>query len=156
MYKDIEAAKILGMSEDSLDENMVNRGERRSFNSLIEGEFRPLTISREVQDLFDIKATEIGVANPFDQAADVIDRITEQLETVPLYGDLFPEIINPFKVPLTQGIPETISSILPQSVTGFIGQNNINTNQVQGLTPQEIKLRAQGKEVFNKPGEIIF
>ena len=112
--------------------------------------------SREVQDLFDIKATEIGVANPFDQAADVIDRITEQLETVPLYGDLFPEIINPFKVPLTQGIPQTISSILPQSVTGFIGQNNINTNQVQGLTPQEIKLRAQGKEVFNKPGEIIF
>ena len=156
MYKDMQAAKILGMSEDSLDENMVNRGERRAFNSLIEGEFRPLTISREVQDLFDIKATEIGVANPFDQAADIIDRITEQLETVPLYGDLFPDIVNPFKVPLTQGIPETISSILPESVTGFIGQNNINTNQVQGLTPQEVKLRAQGKEVFNKPGEIIF
>tara|TARA_R110002073_G_scaffold303484_1_gene471814 strand:- start:50 stop:4417 length:4368 start_codon:yes stop_codon:yes gene_type:complete len=146
MYKDIEAAKILGMSEDSLDENMVNRGERRSFNSLIEGEFRPLTISREVQDLFDIKATEIGVANPFDQAADVIDRITEQLETVPLYGDLFPEIVNPFKVPLTQGIPETISNILPQQITGgFTGQQNVNTNQVQGITPNFDQLNLDQK-----------
>jgi len=155
MYKDMQAAKILGMSEDSLDENMVNRGERRAFNSLIEGEFRPLTISREVQDLFDIKATEIGVANPFDQAADIIDRITEQLETVPLYGDLFPDIENPFKVPLTQGIPETISSILPESITGFTGQNNVSLPNTGTLNFDQLKTQDQKLQRISNVNSLI-
>ena len=34
MYQDIEAAKTLGMSEDSLAERMVNRGETTAFNFL--------------------------------------------------------------------------------------------------------------------------
>ena len=59
LYQDIEAAKTLGMSEDSLAENMINRGERRAFNFLNEGEFRPLKISKDVQDLFEIKAAKL-------------------------------------------------------------------------------------------------
>ena len=51
LYQDIEAAKVLGMSEDALSENMNNRGERRAYNALEDGEFRPLTISRDVQEL---------------------------------------------------------------------------------------------------------
>ena len=48
MYQDIEAAKILGMSEDSIFENMQDRGERRAFNALNDGEFRPFFPSPEV------------------------------------------------------------------------------------------------------------
>ena len=63
-----------------------------------------------------------------------------------MYGDLFPEIVNPFKVPLTQGIPETISNILPQQITGgFTGQQNVNTNQVQGITPNFDQLNLDQK-----------
>ena len=32
LYQDIEAAKLLGMNEDSLAEKMSNRGESRAFN----------------------------------------------------------------------------------------------------------------------------
>ena len=45
LYQDIEAAKILGMSDGALYDNMENRGERRAYNSLVDGEFRPLRIS---------------------------------------------------------------------------------------------------------------
>ena len=33
MYKDIDAAKILGTDEDKIAENMQDRGERRAFGS---------------------------------------------------------------------------------------------------------------------------
>ena len=156
LFLDIDAAKVLGMSEDKLGERMVNRGERRSFGFLNEGLFRPLTISRDVQGLFQSKADELGVANPFEQAADVIGRMQEVFSETSLDGDLFPDIVNPFKVPLTQGIPETISSILPESVTGFLGENTINTNQIQGLTPQEITINKAKKVGFGGPGDITF
>jgi hypothetical protein len=96
MYLDIDAAKTLGMNEDSIATNMYDRGERRAFNAINEGEFRPLTISTDVQELFDIRAAELGAPNPFEQAQDVIDRIREVLEAVSLQGDLFPNIENPF------------------------------------------------------------
>jgi hypothetical protein len=96
MYLDIDAAKILGMNEDSIATNMYDRGERRSFNAINEGEFRPLSISTDVQELFDIRSTELGAPNPFEGAQDVLDRIREVLEAVPLGADLFPNIENPF------------------------------------------------------------
>ena len=48
LYQDMEAAELLGMSTEAMNDNMENRGERRAFNALIEGEFRPLKISRAV------------------------------------------------------------------------------------------------------------
>ena len=49
------------MSTDAIDTNMENRGERKAFNSLIEGEFRPLKISKDVRELFEIKASQLGI-----------------------------------------------------------------------------------------------
>ena len=95
MFLDIDAAKVLGMNEDAISTNMSDRGERRAFNSINEGEFRPLSISQEVKSLFQIRADDLGVSNPFEAAEDVIDRIREVLETTPLGADLFPNIINP-------------------------------------------------------------
>ena len=97
MFLDIDAAKILGMGEDAISTNMSDRGERRSFNSINEGEFRPLSISSEVKSLFQIRADNLGVSNPFEAAEDVIGRIREVLETTPLGADLFPDIQNPLR-----------------------------------------------------------
>ena len=47
-------------------------------------EFRPLNISPDVQGLFETKARDLGIRNPFEQAADVIGRIQEVLSEVPL------------------------------------------------------------------------
>jgi len=96
MFLDIDAAKVLGMNEDSIAENMINRGERRAFGFLNEGLFRPYSVSRDVAELFDIRSAEIGAPNAFEQAADVLDRIKDVLSETSLRGDVFPNIENPF------------------------------------------------------------
>jgi hypothetical protein len=96
MFLDIDAAKVLGMDEDAIAQNMVNRGERKNFGFLNEGIFKPYSPSRDVAELFDIRAREIGAPNAFEQAAGVIDRIREILSETSLRGDLFPNIQNPF------------------------------------------------------------
>ena len=96
MFLDIDAAKILGMSEDAIGENMVNRGQRKAFGFLNEGLFRPYFPSNDVVGLFEKRAREIGAPNALNQALNVMGRIQEVLSTVPLSGDLFPDIENPF------------------------------------------------------------
>ena len=92
IYEDMKAARVLGMSEDAMSENMENRGERKAFNSLMEAEFRPLKISKDVKELFEVRSQELGMTNPFEAAEDVMDRIKDVLEAVPLNGDFFPDI----------------------------------------------------------------
>ena len=96
MYLDVDAAKILGMNEDDISENFDNRGEKRAFGFLEEGLFRPYRVSKDVAELFETRSAEIGAPNPFDQAIDVIDRITDVLSETSLEGDVFPPIENPF------------------------------------------------------------
>ena len=154
LYQDIKAAQVLGMSEDALNNNMENRGEKKAFNALIEGEFRPLTISKDVEELFEIKSEELGVTNPFEQAQDVIDNIQEILETVSLYGDLFPTLKNPFRVPLTQGIPNTITQ--PFQQLGFLGEGNITGVPTTVDTPyDQLKSIDQKIDRINKVDSLI-
>ena len=148
LYQDIEAAKILGMSDSALYENMENRGERRAYNSIVDGEFRPLRISKDVEGIFENKARELGLDNPFFEASMVIDGIQNILEKVPLGGDLFPNIPNPLRKSTIPNVVERANQIIgnnPANVamatapatTGFIGQANVNIDPVTRLTPNE-------------------
>ena len=157
LYQDITAARTLGMSEDALYNRMENRGEKKAFNSLIESEFRPLTISKDLKEIFEIKASELGVPNAFDRAESAIDSIADKLSNVSLRGDLFPDLTNPFDASLVEGISEFVSNAsLPQfdNTGGFLGQGNINTNQVAGLTPLELEIQ-KGKKVFGSNDKIF-
>jgi hypothetical protein len=145
LFLDIEAAKTLGMSNDKLAQNMVNRGERRAFNYMSEGLFRPLTISRDVQGLFQTKADELGVPNPFIKAADVISRIQNVLSKTSLEGDLFPDIENPLRTSIlpdavaqaNQMINNNPANVAMAAAPGFVGQGNINIDPVTRLTASE-------------------
>jgi len=148
LYQDIEAAKILGMSDSALYENMENRGERRAYNSIVDGEFRPLRISKDVEGIFENKARELGLDNPFFEASMVIDGIQNILEKVPLGGDLFPNIPNPLRKSTIPNVVERANQIIgnnPANVamattpatTGFIGQANVNIDPVTRLTAAE-------------------
>ena len=145
LFLDMEAAKTLGMTEDKLAQNMISRGERRSFGFLNEGIFRPLSISRDVKILFDKKATELGVRNPFEQAQDVIGRIREVLSEVPLEGDLFPDIKNPLSSELLPDLVGQANQMLNNNpanaamatAPGFVGQGNVNIDPVTRLTASE-------------------
>ena len=144
----MEAAKTLGMDEEALASNMSGRGERKAFGFLNEGLFRPLTISRGVQELFEINAERLGLRNPFEQAEDVIDNIRDILEYVPLSSDYFPDILNPFK-----NLPEpNLGPVgnIPQNVanaTGFVGQQNVSIPYPQ-LQTEDQKIDRINK-VFN-------
>ena len=151
LYQDMEAAQILGMSVDAMDTNMENRGERRAFDALIEGDFRPLKISRDVKDLFEIRAQELGIANPFEAAQDVIERIADVLEAVPVSADFFPDLPNPFD---TNILPDLVGALnnqlhpLPgadlQALNTGTQYGNLNQLQASGLTTnQEILLANQ-------------
>lgn len=127
LYKDIEAAKTLGMGSESIEERMRKRGENKAYESIANGEFRPLNISRDVRDIFEIQAQELGIINPYETARDVLDRIEEVLEIAPLSGDFFPDIQNPYRGlpeinlgPISQGtLPDTVIS-----TPSFIGSQN--------------------------------
>jgi len=156
MYLDMEAAKILGMNEDSLAERMINRGEKKAFNFINEGEFRPLSISKDVKNIFEIKASELGVANPFEQAEDVIDRIKDVLYDTNLTGDLFPDIQNPFRTNLLPDAVAQANQIIGNNpattamtgAPGFVGQGNVNIDPVTRLTAAE--------EIYLDPMEKLY
>ena len=145
MYQDMEAAKILGMNEDQLATNMRGRGENRAFNFLNEGIFRPYTISNNVIPLFEKRANELGISNPYEKAADIIGRIREVLSEVSLEGDLFPDIQNPLRASL---LPDTVAqanqminnnpaNLAMAAAPGFVGQGNVNIDPVTRLTAAE-------------------
>ena len=132
LYQDMEAAKILGMSEDALDTNMDNRGESKAFNALTEGEFRPLKISKDVRELFEIKSQELGRANPFDAAEDVLSRIADVLEAVPVTADFFPDLPNPFDTNILPDLVGALNTQLPPLPDPALNTGtqfgNVNTN----------------------------
>jgi len=143
MYKDIQAARILGMNEEAIEETMDRRGERRAFNSLIDGEFRPYTISNDVKSIFEFNAERLGIPNPFDAAEDVIDSINEILSETPTSLDVFPDLPNPFRQSILPTLEGTPTSQLPPNVAGasptagFVGQQNVNLRGVSFETLPE-------------------
>ena len=148
MYQDIQSAKILGMSEDAIFERMQDRGERKAFNALNDGDFRPFFPSREVRQIFEIKAAELGMLNPYEAAEAVLERIREVLSETSLDADLFPSIENPFK-----GFPKpTLGPLsqLPNVVTGADpAVINANQNFVQNALNQ-----AQNYQALNPFDEL--
>ena len=145
LYKDIQAAKILGMNEDSIAEKMKNRGLSIVYNDISERIFKPLNISEDVRDLFQQRAEELGLPNTFEQAQDVIDTIREFLFDVPLNQNNFPDIKNPFdNLPVQPTLNP--SGQLPPAVLGadvVSVANSLNQNLVGGVNPQTTQLIQQ-------------
>ena len=148
MYQDIQSAKILGMSEDAIFERMQDRGERKAFNALNDGDFRPFFPSKDTRQIFEIKAAELGVANPYEAVEGILERIREVLSETPLESDLFPDIENPFR-----GFPKpTLGPLsqLPNVITGADpAVMNANQNFVQNALNQ-----AQSYQALNPFDEL--
>ena len=149
LYKDIKAAQELGLSEEQIEDIMVKRGERRAFNSLIDGEFRPYSISNDVQDIFEFNAERLGLPNPFEAANDVIDTINEILSETPISNDIFPKLPNPFRNTIIPNLGSTPVNQLPPMVTGA-NPSVINANQRFGSVPFTSLPEDKQLEEFNK------
>jgi len=145
---------------------MDKRGEGKTFESLVMGEFRPLNISKDVQDIFEIQAAKLGMADPYASAESVIDNINELLSTISLAGDFFPDIDNPLRTLNLPPLPD-FTTELPDVTTltapapGFTGQANVNTNAVNqanlysALYPNDDLARLYNLKQNQKPNRIV-
>jgi hypothetical protein len=138
LYKDINAAKILGMSEDLLEEDMDTRGVGKAFNYLNEGEFIPFSVSRNTVNLFDDLAEKLEIENPYDQAENVLDNIEDILGDTSLEGE-FPDIQNPFRSSMLPALPQLNTTGLPPlpDPMANTGMQFGNVSPVSGLTISE-------------------
>ena len=108
-YRDIEAAKVLDMKEDKIAEQAIDRVGGTTYATVTNGIFRPLNISDKVIKAFADNARRLGLENPFEDAADVLFNIKDQLSRIPLTEEGIPEIVNPL-------------SNLPEPNLGPVGQ----------------------------------
>ena len=146
LYKDVEAAKVLGLSGDSIEAIMDERGVGRTYEAFENGEFRPYSVSKAVKELFEFNASQINQPDAMQEAEDVIDRIEEVLGSASISSDSFPDIENPFRKSLLPEINlgSTPAGQLPPVVTGaaatpgFVGQQNVNIPFTQ--LPEDQKL----------------
>ena len=131
---DIDAARTLGISEGELFTTVTDRLSKVDFATIDNDEFRPLAISKEVQQAFAENAANIGVDNPFLEAAGAIAEVQGQLSALKLSDGEFPFIENPLLPKVTITGPNTLN--LPgidQTVLSGTGKNNPFSN----LTTQQ-------------------
>jgi hypothetical protein len=148
MYRDIEAAKTLGMTSTGVETSMDERGAGSAYDYLESGTFKPYTVSEAVAQVFQHNADMLGVANPLDAAGPVLDRIAEILESIPMGEDIFPDLDNPFSVSLGEAAGNIYNAVIPPQVNNnFLGAANVNLNQVQGVTPNFAQLKTQDQKL---------
>jgi hypothetical protein len=133
MYKNIKAAQILGVDEETLSTIMEEKGIGNAYKYLSEGAFKPYKISDAVEKIFQQNADQLGVVNPLEYAQEVMDRILDVLESSSII-DNFPEIENPFRTSMlpTMGLSNNVNP-LPPMITGA-NPNVLAANQQ--LVPQ--------------------
>ena len=112
----MDAARTLGISRTDYDNALggVSNVERGAIDA---GVFRPYSISRNVEDAFQLNANKIGASNPLIAAYGAIAKIENQLSSLSL-DDLFPDIINPLipmglgmTLPPLGGVTDALSSL---------------------------------------------
>ncbi len=127
---DMDAARLLNISDESFN-NSLDRISATEVNAIENNIFRPYDISNEVYLSFAENADKLGVANPFDAAADVIADLRSSMMDVSLELPEFPVFENPL-LPIMQGAPGG-STLLGGSTLNLPNINNqLVSAQVQG------------------------
>ena len=129
--KDIDGARVLGISEGNLYNTVTDRISRIDFATIDNDQFRPLAISREVQQAFAENAAAIGVDNPYLEAAGAIAQVQGALGALRLSDGDFPLIENPL-------LPESFFTGPSALNLGNIDQQTLSktgkNNSLEGLT----------------------
>jgi len=132
MKNDIEAAKLLGLGGVDFEKAVEGRLTKSDLRGLVDGLFRPLTISKGIQRKFQTNAENLAaksdqpVDNPFLKTIPVIQGIQQFLLQYDLNDD-FPFIENPL-LPKPGG-PDAAS--LPAGVNTAPINANVLSSQVQ-------------------------
>ena len=143
--KDLDGASLMGLELSDIN-NITNRISKKEKRAIEDGIFRPFTLSKEVRNAFAENAAKIGEEDPYIQAGPVIDAINDILSLAPLSLEMFPEIENPFKTPVSESLSNFVpsnfnleTSMVNPSIVGQ-GANLTQTGNVMqnGLTQSEM------------------
>jgi len=132
---DINAAKLLNLSDIGLRDSL-NRVSNVEVNSIINGAYRPYTISADVQRSFAENAAAIGMANPLNEALPVINDLRNQLMTFSLDLPELPTLENPL-MPIMQDTPLTPTSLNLPSVNAESVAGQVQGGNFSGLTNKQ-------------------
>jgi len=133
--KDIDGARVLGLSETDLFNEVSDRMSTIDFRSVDNDIFRPLAISDNVRLAFANNAANLGVTNPFLEAFSAILEVQQELRSLNLSDDSFPLIQNPL-LPSTSPVsgPNTLN--LPGASPNLKVENNLtNPNRFAKFFP---------------------
>ena len=133
--KDIDGARVLGLSESDLLSEVSDRMSSIDFRTIDNDIFRPLPISDNVRIAFANNAANLGVTNPFLEAFSAIIEVQQELRGLNLSDDQFPLIQNPL-LPSTSPVsgPNTLN--LPGASPNLKVENNLtNPNRFAKFFP---------------------
>jgi len=139
MKQDMDAGKVLGLTEDKLIEAFDRVG-TRAYNDLEDGFFRPFLPSKEIENAFYENAEKLGLSDPYEKAVDPINDIYGRLIDLNLDEPVFPNIENPL-MPIMQDTPITPTSLnLPQVDQSIMTQTQAANNFSNLTMDQKIRL----------------
>ncbi len=146
MFKNIDAAQILGTNASSLRKEFADRQlSTETFNDLRRGKYEPYFPSKEIQDRFREIARNLGTANAFSSVAPTLRAMRSQMRFLTL-DDIFDIDLNDFSLGSVQTppLPNT-----PQPVVNT--QANVqNVNPTTNLTPTETALLSPEEQAIRQ------
>jgi hypothetical protein len=152
MLKNIKAAEILGTDMDLIAQEFVERQLRKPYGTLSEGVFVPYFPSRNVQREFAQIEERIGVDNPFEEVADVLEEIYEDISNLGLDDDFeidieeyLPSIDGLSQAPLPP-TPDVNPAMIQPVQQASLTQTGLTPSEQALLSPEEqaIRLRQRG------------
>ena len=169
MHKDLNAAKVLNISDDDLREKTAKLP-KKEYSNLQEGTFTPFTPSKNFEQIFQLNMDKLGIQNSYEQVKPIIEDIKDQLSSQPLANGIFPRIQNPLKnlpKPTLDPIQNIISQPLSTSTatTGTMNLNpiiagqqvnpatNLTRNETAYLSREEQLIRQRQREKQQGQGQ---
>ena len=135
---DMDAARLLNISDDGYY-GALDRISNREVNAIEDNIFNPYSVSLEIQNAFADNAAKIGIANPFNKAADVIGELEARFADLSLNLPEFPVFENPLQ-PIMQDTPLGPTTLNLPSIDAEAVSRQVQGNNFSNMTNSE-KLR---------------
>jgi len=135
LKQDMDAARLINISDQGMRDALggISNIEINSINNNL---FRPMTISSEIRNAFRENAEKIGVANPMDEAWNVIAELQSQMRNLSLALPEFPVFENPL-LPIMQDTPITPTSLNLPSIDTNLVSSQVSGSNYNNLTTQQ-------------------
>ena len=138
MADDMSAARLLGMTEDEMETEVLDRIGGVNYETLNENIFRPLNITTNTINSFQEIADALGISNPLDSVIDSLSELQELLSEYSLTNKNLPQLKNPFNTP---PLPNLVNNIkAPFQQLGFLGENQTSVGNTGTLNFDQLNL----------------